>query len=482
VKLLALGIGAAFAAFGLTFRGPRERFWDRMTATGLVLGGLALAMNRDARRLRIGLGEIGLGLATAAGLYGIFRVGDTVARQVMPRGGEEIGDIYALRSLRPKEELAARLGLVIGPAEELFWRGFVQGRTGYVTATALYGGAHIVTENATLVGAATIAGAYWGFLRAIGVPLGALVVSHVAWDIWIFLVAPTEKPPAATVGSIDELWDYNDPEQSERRFAEKLATLGPSESDVRLELQTQIARAQGLQRRFALAHATLDEVDRSGPRSARIRTRSALERGRVLNSSGDPKAAIPHFEEALEVAQVAGDAGLAVDAAHMIAIAVPEPKAKLEWNQRALTMARNSTDRRAQNWVGSLLNNIGWVHFDAGRYEDAMRAFEDELRWLEPRGDQRKISIARYSIGRVLRAQGKFEEALSLQRELDHELSASGDQDPYVLEEIAESLAALGRTQEARPFFARAHAGLNADAGLRATEPQRLARLAKLSG
>jgi hypothetical protein len=32
-----------------------------------------------------------------------------------------------------------------------------------------------------------------------GMPLGALVVSHVAWDIWIFLVAPTdvtaENPP-----------------------------------------------------------------------------------------------------------------------------------------------------------------------------------------------------------------------------------------------------------------------------------------------
>jgi membrane protease YdiL (CAAX protease family) len=196
VKVLALGIGAAFAAFGLTFRGPRASFWDRMTATGLVLGGLALATDRDARRVRIGPGEIALGLATAAGLYGIFRVGDTVAREVMPRGGEEIGDIYALRSLRPKEELAARLGLVIGPAEELFWRGFVQGRTGYVTASALYGGVHMVTENATLIGAATIAGAYWGLLRAVGVPLGALVVSHVAWDIWIFLVAPTQEPPA----------------------------------------------------------------------------------------------------------------------------------------------------------------------------------------------------------------------------------------------------------------------------------------------
>ena len=192
MKLLALGIGAAFAAFGLTFRGPRERFWDRMTATGLVLGGLALATDRDARRVRIGPGEIALGLATAAGLYGIFRVGDTVAREVMPRGREEIGDIYALRSLRSKEELATRLGLVIGPAEEVFWRGFVQGRAGYLTATALYGGAHVVTENATLISAATVAGAYWGLLRAIGMPLGALVVSHVAWDIWIFLIAPTE--------------------------------------------------------------------------------------------------------------------------------------------------------------------------------------------------------------------------------------------------------------------------------------------------
>jgi len=194
VRLLALGVAAAFAAFGLTFRGPRARFWDRMTATGLVLGGLALATDRNARRVHIGPRETLLGLATAAGLYGIFRVGDTVAREVMPRGGDEIGDIYALRALGPKEELAARLALVIGPAEELFWRGFVQGRAGFVTATALYGGVHVVTENATLIVAATIAGTYWGLLRAVGMPLGALVVSHVAWDIWIFLVAPTEEP------------------------------------------------------------------------------------------------------------------------------------------------------------------------------------------------------------------------------------------------------------------------------------------------
>lgn len=192
MRLLALGIAAAFAAFGLTFRGPRERFWDRMTLTGLVLGAFALANDRDARRVAIGPRELALGAASAAGLYSLFKIGDVVARRIMPRGGEEIGDIYALRALRPRGELAARLALVIGPAEELFWRGFVQRRAGFLTTALLYGGAHIVTENGTLVGAATVAGAYWGLQRALGVPLGALVVSHVVWDVWIFLVAPTE--------------------------------------------------------------------------------------------------------------------------------------------------------------------------------------------------------------------------------------------------------------------------------------------------
>jgi len=191
VSLFALAVAGAYTAFGLAFRGRRERFWDRMTMTGLALGTLALVADRDAKRVRIGPREAALGLASAAGLYAIFRAGDTLARRIMPRGAAEIGDIYALRALRPRGELAARLALVIGPAEELFWRGLVQRRAGYLTATALYGGAHLVTENTTLVGAATVAGAYWGLLRAIGVPLGALVVSHVAWDIWIFLVAPT---------------------------------------------------------------------------------------------------------------------------------------------------------------------------------------------------------------------------------------------------------------------------------------------------
>jgi membrane protease YdiL (CAAX protease family) len=194
-------MAGAYGAFAATFRGPRERFWQRMTATGAALGTLALVGDSDLRRTRIRARDVALGLASAAGLYGVFRFGDGAARRVMPKGDEEIDEIYALRSLRPRGEIAARLALVVGPAEELFWRGFVQrglqrrlGRwRGAVMAAGAYSGAHVVTGNATLVGAAGTAGAYWSALAAAGMPMGALVVSHVAWDVWIFLIQPTRS-------------------------------------------------------------------------------------------------------------------------------------------------------------------------------------------------------------------------------------------------------------------------------------------------
>jgi membrane protease YdiL (CAAX protease family) len=197
---VAIGVAMAFGLFGLTFRGPRAKFWERMTLTGFLLGAMALANDTELRRLRFRERDVALGLLSAAGLYAIFQTGDRVARRIMPKGSQEIGDIYALRSLRPKSEIATRLATIIGPSEELFWRGFVQGRTGAPGAALAYGGAHLVTGNATLIGAATVAGVYWGLLRAIGMSMPALITSHVAWDIWIFLLAPTEPEQDQATG------------------------------------------------------------------------------------------------------------------------------------------------------------------------------------------------------------------------------------------------------------------------------------------
>jgi membrane protease YdiL (CAAX protease family) len=205
--VLPVSLAAAYVAFAITFRGPKERFWARMTRTGAVLGAMALATDTSLRRTRIRASDIASGLVAAAGLYGIFQVGDRAARKLMPKGNEEIDVVYGLRQLRPAVELAVRLAAVIGPAEELFWRGLVQrlvaklhGRwQGAALTAGAYAGAHAVTGNLTLVGAAGVAGAYWSALAAAGLPMGALIVCHVAWDIWIFLLAPTGPTSSAPV-------------------------------------------------------------------------------------------------------------------------------------------------------------------------------------------------------------------------------------------------------------------------------------------
>src|SRR5437764_1307037 len=52
---------------------------------------------------------------------------------------------------------------------------------------------------------------------------------------------------------LDEAWDFDRPAESEARFRGQLESL-PRDSAARLELSTQIARAQGLQRQFDAAN------------------------------------------------------------------------------------------------------------------------------------------------------------------------------------------------------------------------------------
>src|SRR5689334_3443270 len=129
--------------------------------------------------------------------------------------------------------------------------------------------------------------------------------------------SPTE--PA----DFDALWDYDDPVGTETRFRPRLASLAPGSAE-QVELLTQIARAQGLQRQFEAAHATLDQAQAGLPHAAaRVHIRYLLERGRVFNSSGRKAQASVLFLQAWQRATVAGEDFYAVDAAHMLAISAP---------------------------------------------------------------------------------------------------------------------------------------------------------------
>ena len=65
LSILGLGLALAAALFGLTFGGPRRRFWQRMTGTGLALGGLALTASPELRGTRFRWKDLALGISSA---------------------------------------------------------------------------------------------------------------------------------------------------------------------------------------------------------------------------------------------------------------------------------------------------------------------------------------------------------------------------------------------------------------------------------
>lgn len=282
--------------------------------------------------------------------------------------------------------------------------------------------------------------------------------------------------------SLASLWNFGDPKASESRFRAWLDRPDVADSpEDSAEGLTQLARALGLQRRFDEAEAELQRAETlldTRP-AQRTRVRLLLERGRILNSAGDRVGAKPLFLAAWELASATPCDDLAVDAAHMVAI-VEEPPNQAAWNEKALSLARSSTDPAARRWVGSLLNNLAWNCHDAGETQRALELFEEALAFRREQGDEEGIRIARWSVARAKRTLGRLEEALAEQLSILESMAGSLE-DGYVSEEIGECLLALGRAAESLPHFANAHRLLSQDPWLAQNEPGRLERLGRLA-
>ena len=289
----------------------------------------------------------------------------------------------------------------------------------------------------------------------------------------------------ADLVDVDQHWDYANPAKTEKIFRELLLTAPPN-SSYRAELLTQLARTQGLQRKFAEAHLILDEVDALATDElltnamSVVRIRSLLERGRTFNSSGQPEKGRQQFLDAWELGCATGEDFHAIDAAHMMAIVEPADK-QHSWNLEALALTEATPDQRAKKWLGSLYNNIGWTYHDQERYDEALASFEKALLARKDQGDAELIGIAHWCIARCLRSLGRIEEALKMQRQLYTESTARGEKDGYTCEELGECLLHLGQGDEARPFFAQAYEILSQDQWLVEHESARLERLQQVS-
>ncbi|NQT63515.1 MAG: tetratricopeptide repeat protein [Candidatus Marinimicrobia bacterium] len=280
----------------------------------------------------------------------------------------------------------------------------------------------------------------------------------------------------------DKLWNYNEPGETEQKFRDVLANANAQEKpEYVLELRTQIARTLGLQQKFEDAHKLLDQVDSElKPEYPIARIRYMLERGRTFNSSGKKEESIPLFLEAWELGLKVKADFYAVDAAHMLGI-VAQQDQQLLWNEKAMDLAENSPNKRAQGWLGSLYNNIGWTYHDMQEFEKALAIFLKAQEWREAHEQVRETQIAKWCVAKTNRSLGNIDKALEMQYDLEKEIQTAGqDEDGYVSEEIAECLTLQAKPQEAAPYFMKAWNILSQDIWLKQNETERLNRLKKL--
>ena len=274
------------------------------------------------------------------------------------------------------------------------------------------------------------------------------------------------------------LWDFDDLDATQRRFREQLEL---EESDAgRAEIMTQLARVAGLRGDFEEGHRLLDEARTHGRESAVAQAYIDLERGRLRRSSGDSAAALPLFESAFAEALRANQYFVAVDAAHMAALAAADREGFLAWTQRGIDLAEERES--AFYWLGPLLNNLGWEYYEAADYALALDAFERALRARErDPANASAIEIARYAVGKTLRALGRTQEAIPLLEQAVAWADRQRRPDGWFHEELAEEYAAAGRPEDAREQARRAISLLAAQDPSFADAAPRRARLASLA-
>lgn len=243
------------------------------------------------------------------------------------------------------------------------------------------------------------------------------------------------------------LWDFDDLDGTEARLH---AQLGSETSDAgRAEVLTQLARVSGLRGAFATGDALLDEAAASGGDARVVGARLDLERGRLRRSSGDPIAARPLFESAYARALAERQHFVAADAAHMVALVATDRNDVVDWTRRGIELAELHDG--ASYWLGPLLNNLGWEHYEAGELEPALDLFQRALaaRERDPESSA-EIEIARYAVGKTLRGLGRADEAIPLLERAVAWAEAANAPDGWFHEELAEEYAAVGRADDAR--------------------------------
>ena len=171
-----------------------------MTCSGLALTIFSTWAWRDWwKEVKIDWTNIALGVTLAAALWCVFWIGDKLSSLMFDFARPQVNLIYGMKEGENPWVLTFLMLFIIGPAEEIFWRGFIQKsfserwnpNLGFIVTTLVYSLVHLSKFNFMLIMAALVAGLVWGLAyRFFPEKLGAIIISHALWDCAVFIWFP----------------------------------------------------------------------------------------------------------------------------------------------------------------------------------------------------------------------------------------------------------------------------------------------------
>ncbi|MBN1463338.1 MAG: CPBP family intramembrane metalloprotease [Paludibacteraceae bacterium] len=178
---------------------PMLNFWKVMSVSATLLIALSVWFGKDFnKQFQIASKDIALGLASAVVLWFVFYLGDYFSSLLFDFAKPQVGSIYQMKEGENPLFLGLLLAFLVGPAEEIFWRGYVQRTmstkygdwTALIVTTLVYALVHIWSFNFMLIMAALVCGAFWGLLYKYTKNMVTLIISHAVWDVLVFILFP----------------------------------------------------------------------------------------------------------------------------------------------------------------------------------------------------------------------------------------------------------------------------------------------------
>ncbi|OOM10566.1 CPBP family intramembrane glutamic endopeptidase [Clostridium saccharobutylicum] len=198
-KVIILSLIVATILWFVIFVIKPFNFWIEMALSILALLMIALFSEKDLMLFKnIKFRHILIGIISAIILYFVFYAGNIISGYLFPFKDAQISSVYSNRAQGNSVLIGVILLFIIGPGEEIYWRGFIQKNLarkfgenkGYIFATLLYAGVHIITFNFMLVIAAFVCGVYWGWIYKKEKSLVPIIISHAIWDFTVFILFP----------------------------------------------------------------------------------------------------------------------------------------------------------------------------------------------------------------------------------------------------------------------------------------------------